>query len=136
MRVSGASSVGFFNDEESRKIDQCTDFRELFFHLRHHWDWDDLIILESIVHLCETKEGEQEMSKYRKKLALYGGLNLVFDRNKNDPPPGYEDYLAIVNNELTVEQFESTKQYILDILQHLFFPYIHLHFNICICSDE
>ena len=142
LRVSDASSVGFFNDEESRKIDLCTDFRELFFHLRHHWDWDDLIIFESIIHLCETKDGKQEMSKYRRKLALYGGLNLVFDQNKNDPPQGYEDYLAIVNkpyNELTVEQFESTKQFIsdnLDILQHLFFPYIHLLFNKCICSDE
>ena len=80
------------------------------------------------------------MSKYRRKLALYGGLNLVFDRNKNDPPPGYEDYIAIVNkpyNELTVEQLESIKEFILDnfdILQHQFFPYIYLFFNICICN--
>ena len=38
LRVSGASSVGVFNDEESTNIDLCTDFRELFFHLCHHWD--------------------------------------------------------------------------------------------------
>ena len=77
LRISDVSSVGYFNDEESRKIDQCTDFRELFFHLHHHWDWNDLVLLESIVHLCETKEEKQEMTKYRRKLVLYGGLNLV-----------------------------------------------------------
>jgi len=135
LRITITSDVRFFTHEERRKIDLCTDFRELFFHLRHHWDWDNLVILKYIVNLCDTKEGEQEMVKYERKLALYGGLNLVFDRSRNDPPPGYEDFLIILNkpyNELTVEQFQDAKQFIfdnLDVLQYIAFPYINLLFG-------
>ena len=133
--ISDSSDELLFNDEQQKKIDQCNDFRELFRSLHPHWNWNDCSILKYIIELCESNEAEQEIKQYERKMALCAGLNLIFDQNRSEPPPGFAKFYVIVNqpyDKLTVEQYESARKFIFDnvnVYQYVAHPFIHVLFG-------
>ena len=134
LKIGRESRKLLFNGNEKRKIEKCRCFKELFSILSKYWDWDEYSILKQITEICESKKAAQEIEKYERKMALYVGLDLIFTQDRNDPPPGYENFVVIINKsykKLTVRQYRNMKKFIFDnlnVYQYISRPFIHVLF--------
>jgi len=132
LRISDESDKLLFDEQ---KILPCKNFEELFEILHHHLNWDEYSILSQIIEICDSKEAQQELENYERKMALNFGLKLIFDHNRTEPPPGYANFVFILNKpykELTVEQYKNIRKFIfehLDVHQYISLPFIHVFFG-------
>jgi len=142
--VGERSREPLMDENERQTIEKFKTFKELFRFLREYWDWDEISILRQIIEICESKEADEEIEKYERKMALHDGLKLIFNQDKSRrPPAGYENFVVIMDKpytKLTIEQYIDTKKFILDNLdvhQYICRPFIrvlygsvHLHWHI------
>jgi len=130
LTIGGKSSTLLFDDEKLKKINDCANFRELFVILRSHWNWDECSILEGIVEKCESERARRELHKYREKVVISRGLELIFEERKVSPPPEYERFYVICKTNLktlTLEKYQKCKKFIFDTLevhQRVALPYV------------
>ena len=132
--VGKKSRESLMDDNERQKIEKCENFKELCRCLEEYWDWDEYSILKQISELCGSKEADEEIEKYERKMALYDGLKLTFNQGKSQRPPGYENFVVIFDKpytKLTIEQYKETKKFILSNLD--VYPYISRPFILVLC---
>ena len=113
-----ANASSLFSAEKRAEIDNCSDFRELFEILNQHLTWDEHSVLTEIIDICGSYEAEQEFDKYKKKMAISKGLEII-SSTKSNPPPGFEKFCVIIDKpykKLTVEKYEEIKEFILENL--------------------
>ena len=130
LTIGDKCSTLLFDEEKLKKINNCANFRELFVILRSHWNWDECSILEGIVEKCESEKAQQELHKYREKVVITRGLELIFEEKKVSPPPEYEKFYVICKTSLktlTLEEYQKCKKFIFDTLevhQRVALPYV------------
>ena len=131
LTISDNSDVLLFNNDQLKKIKECTSFRELFELLRQHWNWKEYCILEHIISQSESKEAKDELEKYKKAMSSYCGLQLVADNfSPNELPVEYVKMAIIVEKpykELTLEQFVELRDFIfkqMDVRPYIAHPFI------------
>ena len=145
LTIGSGSNTLLFDDQKLKKINDCASFRELFIILRSHWNWDECSILEGIIEICESDKAQQELHKYRQKVAITKGLEIVFNGVRLPPPPGYQRFYVIYKTsirKLTIEQYLDCKKFIFDTLeahQYVALPYswvllgsLHLEWHVSI----
>ena len=129
LTIGSESKTLLFDDEKLKKITDCANFRELFVILRAHWNWDECSILEGIVEKCESEKAQQELHKYRQKVVITKGLEVIFNQVKVSPPTGYKRFYVIYktsSTRLTTDQYLDCKKFIFDTLevhQYVALPY-------------
>lgn len=131
LTISDNSDVLLFNNNQLKKIKECTSFRELFELLRQHWNWKEYCILEHIISQSESKEAKDELEKYKKAMSSYCGLQLIADNfSPNELPIEYVKMAIIVEKpykELTLEQFVELRDFIfkqMDVRPYIAHPFI------------
>ena len=136
LTISDNSDVLLFNNDQLKKIKECTSFRELFELLRQHWSWKEYCILEHIISQSESKEAKDELEKYKKPMSSYCGLQLVADNfSPNELPVEYVKMTIIVEKpykELTLEQFVELRDFIfkqMDVRPYIAHPFIKFLYN-------
>ena len=134
MKASDSANVLLFSAEKRAEITNCSDFKQLFEILNEHLSWDDHSILTEIVDECDSDEAEQEINKYKRKMAVSKALEIISSTDSN-PPPGFEKFCVIIDQpyrKLTVEQYQEIKRFIfdnLDVRRFVTTGYIRVLFN-------
>ena len=132
LQVSDESSELLLDDKQLKEINQCLNFRQLFTsHLRFHLNWEQYLILESIIALTELKEAEDELDKYMRHMASKMGMKIISDTFSIDDLPENSIELSIIVDrpytKLTAGEYIELKSFICDILKirkYVTYPYI------------
>ena len=84
--------------------------------------------------MCDSVEAEQELNKYKRKMAISNALEIISSAESN-PPKGFEYFCVIIDKpytKLTVEKYEEIKTFIfsnLDVHRHVTNKYIRVLFD-------
>ena len=92
---------------------------ELFENIRLNMSWDEHSILTQIVDLCNSNEGQQEIEKFEKKLALLQGLDIISDTPKYKKSGDFAKFCIIINKpykSVTIQEYIKVKSYIFNVL--------------------
>ena len=119
LRINGSSSEPLLNAENLAEIKKCCDFKQLFEIISMHMSWDEHSILIQIVNHCNSDEGQQEIEKFEKKLALCQGLQIISSTSKQKLSKKFAKFCVIINKpykSVTTEEYEKVKAYIFDNL--------------------
>ena len=136
LTISDNSDVLLFNDEQLKKIKECTSFRELFELLRQHWSWKEYCILEHIISESESKEAKDELEKYEKLMSSYFALQIIADNfSPNELPNEYAKMTITIEKpykELTLQNFTELREFIfkqMDVKPYIAHPFIKFLFS-------
>ena len=135
LSISSSSNdkKSLFSAEKILEIKECSDFTELFEIVGKHMSWDEHSILTNIVSECNSVEGNQEIEKFEKKLALIQGLQIM--SNKPSVETSSEEFArfcVIINKpykNVTWEDYKKIKAYIfsnLNVYAHVSVGFIRL----------
>jgi len=131
LTISDNSDVLLFNDEQLKKIKECTSFRQLFELLREYWSWKEYCILKHIISQSGSQEAKSELEKYEKMMSSYFGLQLIADNfSPNELPNEYIKMTIIIEKpykELTMENFVELRDFIfkhMDVKPYIAHPFI------------
>ena len=136
LTVSDESSELLFDDKQLKEINQCHNFHQLFAsHLHFHLNWEQYLILESIIALTELKEAEDELDKYKKYMASKMGMKIISDTFSIDDLPPNSIKLSIIVDKpytkLTAGEYIELKDYMcrtLKMQNYVTYPYIKILF--------
>ena len=136
LTISDNSDILLFNDEQLKRIRECTSFRELFKLQRQHWSWKGYCILEHIISESESKEAKDELEKYEKMMSSYFALQIIADNfSPNELPNEYVKMTIIIEKpykELTLQNFTDLREYIfklMDVKPYIAHPFIKFLFS-------
>lgn len=127
LKVSDECSELLFDDKQLKDNNQCDTFHQLFCcsQLNLHLNWNDCLILESIIALTGLKEAEDELEK-----------KIISDTFSVDDLPLNNIKLSIIVDEpytkLTLEQYNKLKDFIfttLKVKKYITYPYIRFFFE-------
>ena len=134
MQASGNANTPLFSEADMSKINNCTDFKQMFGIISQHISWDEHYILNEIIDVCSSDEAEKEFTQYKRKIAISKALEII-SSTESDPPPGFDKFIVIIDEpyrKLTVEKYEEIKKFIfdnLDIYRYVSSGYIRVLFN-------
>ena len=138
LKASDSADALLFNPEKVLEIKNCSDFRQFFEIVSQHLSWNEHSILAEIINVCGSGEAEQEFDKYKKKMAVFKGLEII-SSIENNPPPGFEKFCVIIDKSyknLTVKEYEEIKTFIfnnLDTHRYVTNAYIRvLYSSLCL----
>ena len=120
LRISDSSSESLFSAEKTAKIKDCSNFKQLFEIVSFHMSWDEHSILTQIVDQCNSVEGQQEIEKFEKKMALYQGLQIISSTSQPNLSEDFARFCIIINKpykSVTVEEYTKVKAYIFSNLK-------------------
>lgn len=121
LKASDSTRVPLFTREKIMEIRNCQDFKQLFEIVNHHLSWDEHSILKEIIDICDSKEAEEEFAKYKRKMAVSQGLDIISSTTTNNSlPPGFAKFCVILDvsyRKLTFEQYQEIKTFIFDNLE-------------------
>ena len=129
LKVSGDDRTPLFGTEMICEIDNCRDFKQFFRIINQYIKWDEHSILNEIIALCSSAEAEKELTKFKRKMVISKGLEII-NSTKSDPPPGFEKFCIVIDQpykNLTVEKYEEIKKFIfsnLDVHHYVTNQYI------------
>ena len=137
LKVSDKTSELLFDDKQLKEINQCHTFHQLFAsHLHFHLNWEQYLILETIIALTELKEAEEELNKYKKHMASKMGMKIISDTFSIDDLPPNSIKLSIIVDKpytkLTAGEYIELKDFIsttLKIQKYVTYPYIKFFFE-------
>ena len=117
LRISDSSDQSLLNAEEITKINKCHDIKQLFVIITVHVSWDEHSILTQIVNLCNSVEGQQEIEKFDKKVALFGGVEMISNNmtSKQVLSEEFAKVCVIINKpykHVTIEEYSKVTAYI------------------------
>lgn len=118
LKANDSANVLLFGEEKRTEINNCRDFKKLFEILNQHLSWDEHSILTQIIDECDSEDAEQEFIKYKRKMAVSKGLEIISSIESN-PPVGFEKFCVVIDKpykRLTVEKYEEIKNFIFDNL--------------------
>ena len=119
LKVSDNSGVSLFSAEKKSEIDNCKNFDQLFEIVNQHLSWDEHSILSEIIDEWGSDKAEKEFCQYKRKMALFKGLEII-SSTKSDPPPGFEKFYVTIRKsykKLTNDKYEEVKKFIFDNLK-------------------
>jgi len=144
LKASDNASVPLFSTEKVSEINNCRDFKEFFGIVNQHLSWDEHFILIEIIDECGSDEAEREFIKYKRKMAVSKGLDII-SSTESIPPPGFEKFCVIIDQpykKLTTEKYEETKTFIFNNLNthryvtngyiRVLFDSLHLEWHVTI----
>ena len=120
FKVSDSSSESLFSPEKTTKIRECSNFKQLFEIISEHTSWDEHSMLTHIAIQCESVEGQQEIEKFDKKLALFEGLQLISSTSKQNMPKDFVKFCVIIKKSyrnITIKEYKKVKSYIFSNLE-------------------
>ena len=135
LPMSDGSNELLFKAEKINEIKKSTNFKELFENIRLNMSWDEHSILTHIVHLCNSTEGQKEIEKFWKKMAVLQGLEIIFNIPKHKPSEEFIKFCIIIDKpyqSLTIEEYMNIKTYIfsiLDIRDYVTFGFIKMLYS-------
>lgn len=97
------------------EIKGCSNFKQLFETISLHMSWDEHSMLTEIVNKCKSVEGQQEIEKFKKKLALFQGIQIISCTSKQNLPKDFAKFIVIINKtykNVTIEEYTDIKMYI------------------------
>ena len=115
LRVSNNSNNLLFKAENIAKIKECSDFKQLFEIVSLHMKWDEHCILTQIVNQCKSEEGQKEIEKFEKKVALYQALQIISSVSKQNLSEEFAKFCVIIDKpykNVTVDEYKNVKAYI------------------------
>ena len=115
MEINSNTNTPLFSKSA---IDNCKNFRQFFDIIRRHISWEEPYILSEIIDDCGSVEAEDELTQYRRKMAVSKGLEII-SSIEQDPPPGFERFIVVIDKPyktLTVAKYEEIKKFIFDNL--------------------
>ena len=120
FKVSDSSSESLFSPEKTTKIKECSNFKQLFEIISEHTSWDEHSMLTHIAIQCESVEGQQEIEKFDKNLALFEGLQLISSTSKQNMPKDFVKFCVIIKKSyrnITIKEYKKVKSYIFSNLE-------------------
>ena len=120
FKVSDSSSESLFSPDKTTKIKECSNFKQLFEIISEHTSWDEHSILTHIAIQCESGEGQEEIKKFDKKLALFEGLQMISSTSKQNIPKDFVKFCVIINKpyrDVTIKEYNEVKSYIFSNLE-------------------
>ena len=120
LRISDSSSESLFSAEKTAKIKDCSNFKQLFEVVSFHMSWDEHSILTQIIDQCNSVEGQQEIVKFEKKMALSQGLQIISSTSQQNLSEDFARFCIIINKpykSVTVEEYTKVKAYIFSNLK-------------------
>ena len=129
LRITDSSNESLFSTEKISKIKKCRDFKQLFEIVSWYMNWDEHSILTQIVDQCNSAEGQQEIEKFEKKLALYQGLQIISTTSQQNLSKDFARFRIIINKpykSVTVEEYMNIRAYIFGHLETK--PYVAYRF--------
>ena len=118
--IADSSNKLLFSPENISKIKECSNFSTLFEIVNLHVSWDEHSILSQMVYQCECIEGQQEIEKFEKKLALYQGLQIISSTSQQNLSEDFARFCFIINKpykSVTIEEYTKVKAYIFSRLK-------------------
>ena len=115
LRVSDSSNDLLFKAENIAKIKECSDFKQLFEIASLHMRWDEHCILTQIVNQCKSEEGQKEIEKFEKKVALYQALQIISSVSKQNLSEEFAKFCVIIDKpykNVTIDEYKNVKAYI------------------------
>ena len=115
LKISDSSNEPLLSAEKIAKIKECCNFNQLFEIVGLHMSWDEHSILIQIVNHCNSVEGQQEIEKFEKKLALFQGLQIISSTSKPKLSKEFARFCIIINKpykSVTIEEYKDVKEYI------------------------
>ena len=116
LKISDTNNTTLFTPQKIEEIKYCSKIEELFEAVKEHWSWDNYEILKDFIELCgDSKEANEEIGKFERKISACKGLNFVTDTLKINPPVGYERFYIYISKrytKFTLEQYKEIKFYI------------------------
>ena len=115
LRCRDSSNESLFSAETTANIKESSDFRQLFDILIFFMSWDEHSILTHIVDICDSVEGQQEIERFEKKLALFQALQIMSDTSKQSLSYNFAKFCEIINKpykKITIEKYKEVKAYI------------------------
>ena len=115
LKISDSSNQPLFSEELIAKIKECCNFKQLFEIISMHMSWDEHSILTQIVNYCNSVEGQQEIEKFEKKMALYQGLQIISSTSKQNLSEDFLKFCVIINKpykNVTIDEYKNIKAYI------------------------
>ena len=135
LRVSDSSNDLLFKAENIAKIKECSDFKQLFEIVSLHMRWDEHCILTQIVSKCKSEEGQEEIEKFEKKVALYQALQIISSISKQNLSEEFAKFCVIIDKpyeNVTVDEYKNVKAYIfsnLNVYAHVAVGYIKMLYH-------
>ena len=130
LRISDSSNEPLFSDEKIAKIKECHNFKQLFDIISIHMSWDEHSILTYIVNECNSVEGQQEIEKFRRKVSLLHGLQMISSTSNQKLSKHFEKYCVIIKKpykSITIEEYEEVRAYIFDNLDVKVCNYLRMY---------
>ena len=118
--VSEKSSGLIFSAENITKIKECANFKQLFEIVSKHTSWDEHSMLTHIAIECESTEGQQEIEKFDKKLALFEGLQIISSKSTQSFSEDFMKFCVIIRKpykNVTIKEYKRVKAYICSKLE-------------------
>ena len=101
------------------EINKCVNFRELFENIKDYMSWDEHSILDQIVDQCQSPEAKEEVSKFKRRLALYQGLEIICNTSEFEMSKEFVKFCIVIRKpykQLTVKEYMEIKAYIVELL--------------------
>ena len=120
FRIADSSNKFLFSAEDISKIKECNNFITLFKIVSLYMSWDEHSILSQIVDQCNSIEGQQEIEKFEKKLALYQGLQIISSISQQNVSEDFAQFCIIINKpykSVTIEEYTKVKTFIFSHLK-------------------
>ena len=119
LKASDNSNTLLYTAENREKIHKSLNFAQFFDIVNQHLSWNEYYILAQIIDECDSDEAEKEFHKYKRKIAVSTGLQIISSANSN-PPTGFERFCVIIDKpytRLTLEKYEEIKTFIFNNLE-------------------
>ena len=136
LRVSDSTNDSPFKVENIAKIKECSNFKQLFEIVKLHMSWDEHSILAQIVNKCKSIEGQKEIEKFQKKMALYQALQIISSTSKKKKlPKDFLKFCVIINKpyeNVIPDEYKDVKGFIfknLNINPHVACGYIKMLYH-------
>ena len=113
--VTPISDHSLFKNTKIENINNCENFKQLFEILRLHMSWDEHSILTQLVSNCNSVEGQQEITKFEKRVAMFQGLQMMSDMPEYNMSEEFARFCVIINKpykDITIEEYEDVKSHI------------------------
>ena len=112
------NTSALFSAESRTKINGSKDFRQLCDNVSPYLSWNDYSILTEFIYECDLDEAIEELSKYKRKMAIFKALEVIRS-TKPELPIGFEKICIILDEPYTRikdEKYEEAKAFILENL--------------------
>ena len=125
-----------FNDKDVKKIDKCKNFKELFYSpLRHHYGWNQLDIVETIIRMSELDEAEDELERYNQLISSNKGTEISSDFVSEDELPPQAIKVSVIqerphSKKLTVGEYQESRNAIFEPLKVNATHHMHMLYSL------